>query len=162
MKITKYSVIISSLLLILLSIYTNNSIATNDNIVPTASENIVRELNKNGNRNRKSYLTPLSTGFMRVFYDTINNNIGVEYYDNNFNILKKNKIELELEVYGGFYAGSNAYYIVVGQNNTEEDDNLEVIRVIKYDTNWNRIGAAKITSNTSIYGGKVRYPFDAR
>ena len=69
-------------------------------------------------------------------------------------------MDLELEIYGGFYAGNDAYYLVEGQNNPDENDSLEVIRIIKYDTNWNRLGTAKITSNPSMFGGEVRYPFD--
>ena len=29
-----------------------------------------------------------------------------------------------------------------------------------HDTNWNRSGAASITSNPDLFGGEVRYPFD--
>ena len=39
-----------------------------------------------------------------------------------------------MELWGGFYAGSDAYYLVEGQKNTAESDTAEVIRVIKYDT----------------------------
>ncbi len=67
---------------------------------------------------------------------------------------------MELDIWSGFYKGSNAYYIVEGRNNTAENDNAEVIRVIKYDTNWKRLGAASITGNTALFGGEVRYPFD--
>ncbi|MFR5149252.1 MAG: hypothetical protein ACLTER_06740 [Ruminococcus sp.] len=67
---------------------------------------------------------------------------------------------MELPLWGGFYAGSDGYYLVEGQNNTAEDNSAEVIRVIRYDTNWNRSGAASITSNPDLFGGEVRYPFD--
>ena len=35
-----------------------------------------------------------------------------------------------------------------------------MIRVIRYDKNWKRNGAASITSNPDLFGGEVRYPFD--
>ena len=69
---------------------------------------------------------------MRVFYD--GKKIGIEYYDDNFMIQSKKSLDMELELWGGFYAGSDAYYLVEGQKNTAESDTAEVIRVIKYDT----------------------------
>lgn len=45
---------------------------------------------------------------------------------------------MELPLWGGFYAGSDGYYLVEGQTNNKENDSAEVIRVIRYDTNWNR------------------------
>ena len=154
MKRKVYFLIVINICVLLLFLLSNNSLAINTDINPTASTNIKRGLI------RKSSLTPLDNGYMRVFYDSINKNIGIEYYDTAFKILKKSKLDLELPIYGGFYAGNDAYYLIEGQNNTDEDDNLEVIRMIKYDTNWNRLGAASITGNTSI-DGEVRYPFDA-
>lgn len=53
-------------------------------------------------------------------------------------------------MWGGFYAGNNGYYLAEGVSNTDESDTAEVIRVIKYDKDWNRIGAASITE-TAIY-----------
>ena len=124
------------------------------NIVPTASNNIAISLKS------KSSLVAVDSGYMRVFYDQVNKNIGVEYYDSNFNITSKRKIELELSIWGGFYAGKDAYYIVQGQNNTAENNSAEVIRVIKYDKNWNRLGAASITSDATDSYKQIRYPFD--
>ena len=153
MKKTIFLLILSTILGLFL-IFSNSSYAVESNLVPTASNNIQISLK------RKSALVPVNSGYMRVFYDETNNNIGVEYYDDNFKITKKNKIELELDIYGGFYAGNNAYYIVEGQNNVDEIDSQEVIRVIKYDTNWKRIGSANITGNSNYYANKIRYPFN--
>ena len=140
--------------IITLLILTNTSFAASTNLNPTASINVNRELIRN------SSLTPLNNGYMRVYYDKPGNYIGIEHYDTSFNVFKKNKIDLELPIYGGFYAGSDAYYLVEGQNNLDENNDLEVIRVIKYDTNWNRLGAAAITSVPSTFGMQVRYTFD--
>ena len=121
-------------------------------ITPTASDNLSVGLRS------KSELVATSDGYMRVFYD--GKKINIEYYDNSFNIKSKKSVAMELDLWGGFYAGSNAYYVVEGKNNTAESDTAEVIRVIKYDTNWNKKGTAKITGNPSLFGGEVRYPFD--
>ena len=121
-------------------------------VTPTAHDNLTVALRST------SELVATSNGYMRVFYD--GTKINVEYYDASFNIQSKKSVAMELSVWGGFYAGSNAYYVVEGQYNTAENDSAEVIRVIKYDTNWNKKGTAKITGNPSLFGGEVRYPFD--
>ena len=123
-----------------------------DSLTPTAQDNLSVRLR------RSSDLIPVSDGYMRVFKKS--NSIGIEYYDNSFQITGKKEIAMELPLWGGFYAGSDGYYLVEGQNNTAEDSSAEVIRVIRYDTNWNRNGAASITSNPDLFGGEVRYPFD--
>lgn len=113
---------------------------------------------------RKSFLTETGDGYMRVAYDKSdaeNPEILVEYYDAQMNYLSGGTMALELPIWGGFYAGQDAYYLVEGQNNEAEDNSAEVIRVIKYDKNWKRLGAASITSDPNIFGGQVRYPFDA-
>ena len=149
----KVIILLLIILIGILLIATGISYAAND-VVPTASNNIKIYVKS------RSSLVPLDSGYMRVFYDQNNNNVGVEYYDDNFNILSKRKIDLELDIWGGFYAGNDAYYVVVGQENTEENDSAEVIRVIKYDKNWNRLGAAKITSDPSDSYKQIRTPFD--
>ena len=66
---------------------------------------------------------------------------------------------MELSIWGGFYAGADGYYVVEGQKNEAETDSAEVIRVIRYDKSWQRVGAARITGNTALFGGQVRTPF---
>lgn len=95
---------------------------------------------------------------MRVYYNE--GKIGIEYYDNDFDIQKKQSLDMELDAWGGFYAGSDAYYLVEGRANTGESDTAEVIRVIKYDTSWKKQGTAKITGNPELFGEQVRHPFD--
>ena len=121
-------------------------------VLPTASDNLSIALKS------KSELVATNSGYMRVFYD--GKKIGIEYYDNHFNIQSRKSLDMELSIWGGFYAGSDAYYFVEGQDNADESDLAEVIRVIKYDTNWNKVGTAKITGNPDLFGGEVRYPFD--
>ena len=155
MKKLKKVFIFASVLLVFVTLLAPSSLVlASGQMYPTPISNVRRYLK------RYSSLVSLSSGYMRVYYDSANKNIGIEYYDDNFNITKKNKLELELPIYGGFYAGKNAYYIVEGQNNKEENTNAEVIRVIKYDTNWKRVGAASITGD-SAFAHEVRYPFDA-
>ena len=143
---------ICMILLIIISIIPITSVKAASNILPTACDNLTIGLKQ------KSELVAINSGYMRVFYN--GSKVCIEYYDDNFNIKSKKSIAMELNIWGGFFAGENAYYLVEGQNNTAENNKAEVIRVIKYDTNWKKLGTAKITSNASLFGGEVRYPFD--
>lgn len=107
---------------------------------------------------RYSDLVSLDDGYMRVFNKE--KKVYIEYYDNDFNIKSKKSIPLELDLWGGFYNGSDGYYLVEGQNNTGEDDAKEVIRVIRYGRNWNKTGTAHIIGIAGDDFGQVRYPFD--
>lgn len=100
-----------------------------------------------------SYLTETDSGFMRVEY--VSGSIVVEYYDSDYNLVSAQSVDMELSYFGGFYAGEDAYYLVFGQSNTAEDDSVEVVRVVKYSTDWERAGAA------SLYGANTYIPFDA-
>lgn len=133
-------------------IVSKKEVKADNGLIPTAYDNLNVSLRK------KSQLVNLANGYMRVFYNE--ENIGIEYYDKNFNIQSRKNINMELPMWGGFYAGNNGYYLVEGVSNTDESDTAEVIRVIKYDKDWNRIGAASITGNSNLFGGEVRYPFD--
>ncbi len=149
-KLTKLCLLL--LVVIGIGIIPTKLVRASEEILPTAYNNLNIDLIS------KSKLVATNSGYMRVFYD--GSKICIEYYDDNFSIKSKKSIEMELEIWGGFFAGENAYYVVEGQNNTDENNTAEVIRVIKYDTNWNKLGTAKITSNPSLFGGEVRYPFD--
>jgi hypothetical protein len=105
-----------------------------------------------------SYLAVRDSGYIRVMYK--NSQICVDILNQNFSVTAKKKISLELPLYGGFYAGKDGnYYIVEGQKNEKEDNSAEVIRIIKYDHNFNRAGAASIHSDADLWGAQVRTPF---
>lgn len=129
------------------------NVKADDTLLPTAWDNRGVYLK------RYSDLVSLDDGYMRVFYRE--NVVYIEYYDNDFNIKSKKSIPLELDLWGGFYNGSDGYYLVEGQNNEEEDDAKEVIRVIRYDRNWQKTGTAHITGIAGNEFGQVRYPFHA-
>ena len=83
----------------------------------------------------------------------------VEDYSSSFQLLSSQYISLEMDRWGTFYAGKDYNFIIVGQDNPNEDANTEVIRVIKYDKNWKRLGAASLRGvNTTVPfdGGTVR------
>ncbi|MBR0342922.1 MAG: leucine-rich repeat protein [Oscillospiraceae bacterium] len=122
---------------------------------PYASDNTRVYLQKT------SALVPVSDGYMRVVYDYANKeyDIVVEYYDSNFKFQKRGYIKKELPVWGGFYKGKDAYYLVEGKSNKDCVDNTEVVRIIKYDTSWNRIGAGSVYAQEG-WDYEIRFPFD--
>ncbi len=97
------------------------------------------------------YLASNSTGYIRI--EHMPQKTLIEQYDFNFQFQWKQYIADELERFGGFYAGKDHYFLVYGQYNPNEEDTKEVIRVMKYDLNWNRLGSA------SIFGEQVWKPF---
>lgn len=100
-----------------------------------------------------SYLAPENAGYYRVEY--VDDKLLVEKYSTDFTRQFSKKLDPELDLFGGFYAGKDAYYVAWGQTNWDEEDSKEVIRLIKYDKNWNRVGAA------SLRGANTTVSFDA-
>jgi len=100
-----------------------------------------------------SYLTPISESlYERAEYT--GNKIIIETYDKNeFHQQSGIELPMELPLFGGIYSGSKYNFIVYGQENPEENDSKEIIRICKYDKNWNRLGAG------SIYGANTIVPF---
>lgn len=84
--------------------------------------------------------------------------VAVDIYDKETLSLQKSfTVPVELDTFGGFFAGEKYNYMVFGQNNTEENDNKEVIRVVKYDRDFNRLDAASVKGGESY----TIEPFDA-
>ena len=99
-----------------------------------------------------SYLIPDgNNGMIRVEYT--DDQVIAENYDLNGKMQSQKSIAMELNRFGGFYFDNSCYYLVFGQENDEESNSKEVIRIVKYDVNWNRMGAA------SVYGANTVDPF---
>lgn len=104
----------------------------------------------------KSYLVAEDDGsLMRVQYGSKIGGLLVEYYDKDYNLTGTKIVDEELPVFGGFYATKDNYYIITGQINKNEDNDLEVYRITKYDKKWNKI------KSTGLKNCNTTYPFDA-
>lgn len=79
--------------------------------------------------------------------------ITVKLHDADFNFISSKSIECELPIFGGFYAGNEYNFLFFGQENYWESDDSEVIRVVRYTKDWQRIGDA------SLYGANTHTPF---
>jgi len=121
----------------------------------------VKSSNANRNNYTSYYAYPINSylyenpsgGLTRVEY--INNQVVIEDYDSSFHYLSGRTITPELPLWGGFFAGKDCNFLIYGQKNPNEDNNVEVIRVVKYDKDWNRLGQA------SLKGASTTVPFNS-
>lgn len=109
----------------------------------------------------KSYLFENdNSGLTRVEYIPSGNKVIIEDYSSSYKLLSSRTIPLELSVWGGFFKGKDSYYIVCGQENNEEDNNKEVIRIIRYSKDWTRLGSCGLFGANTIvpfFSGAVRF-----
>ena len=82
-----------------------------------------------------------------------NNNVCVESYTSDYKFISQKIIKMELSKFGGFYAGKDYYFLAFGERNPNKDDTQEILRVVKYDKNWNRI------DETRLFGANTLDPF---
>ena len=144
---------------------TNSEVNQNTGVTATISNNANRQNYTTWARPINSYLiaNPDQT-YTRVEYTTGTYNyeqnrneskLILEQYRADFSLISVSEIPLELSSFGGFYSGAEYNFIVFGQNNPTEDNSLEVIRVVKYTKDWQRLGAVGLSNcNTTV-------PFDA-
>ncbi|MGO4110932.1 hypothetical protein [Paenibacillus sp. YAF4_2] len=104
----------------------------------------------------KSYLTHNDDGTVSVIEEK-ENKVTIETYDSQYRLVAQKRFDNELPLFGGFYSDAKSYYVAYGQENHEENDNKEVIRIVRYDKSFNRI------SSVSVKGGEsfTTVPFDA-
>lgn len=129
---------------------------------PTVSSNKGAHEYVNGRRwaqPGKSFLYENQAGGLtRVEY--IDGQVVVEDYDSSFGLQASRTLQAELPVWGGFFAGEDYNFLVFGQENKEEDDNREVIRIVQYDKDWKRLGQASLLGANTIEpfaSGSVRF-----
>ena len=111
----------------------------------------------------KSYLTICEDGSLMRFQYIDNTGYIAEYYDTSYQLLATKVIDIELPLFGAFYASEDNYFILTGQENKEESASVECYRITKYDRDWNRIKSAGLYDcNTTIpfRGGSARMTED--
>ena len=70
-------------------------------------------------------------------------------------LLGSASLPAELDLFGGFYAGEKYNYIVFGNKNPSDSDDMEVMRAVKYSKSWERLSAL------SWKGCNTYIPFEA-
>lgn len=130
---------------------------TRVNVKSHLNENNLSEYHNRWQSVARSYLYQNSDATLTVIDIDSDDAILIENYDQNFKQKQTKSLALELPIFGGFYSGKTYNYLVFGNSNEEENSQKEVIRVVKYDKSFKRIGSV------SIKGGDcfTTVPFDA-
>lgn len=95
---------------------------------------------------QNSYLVKNADGTISVI--DINDNVNIETYDKNYKLASSKSLAFELPLFGAFYSGDKYNYIAYGQGNPNQINRREVIRIVKYNKNFTRVGSV------SVYGGE--------
>lgn len=102
-----------------------------------------------------SYLVNNNDGSVSVI--EANKELSIETYNEKYELTGHKSIPFELPIFGSFYSGEKYNYIAFGQENREENDSKEVIRIVRYDKNFNRVDSVSIKGGESF----TVEPFDA-
>lgn len=81
--------------------------------------------------------------------------VSVRKYDSTGNLLETKEVPYQGKEFGGFYKGEEYNYLIFGNNNEEQSDSKKVIKVVKYDREFNELG------KLSVNGAYTVYPFYA-
>lgn len=121
--------------------YTGSNVVTN---------NIHDHEYTSNSRVSNSYLYNNGDGtFTRV--ENMGDVILVERYNASYKLVQQRAVGFELSIFGGFYAGQNYNYLIFGQENMEQNDKVECIRIVRYSKDWVRLGSVAVTNcNTTV------------
>lgn len=121
---------------------------------PVSSKNINKQDYTTYGSTVTSYLCENGQGGVtRVEYTS--GTVVVEDYDSSYTLTNSRSLQAELPIWGGFFAGKDANFLIFGQKNPGQSNSAEVIRVVKYSKDWQRQGQA------SLKGANTTVPFDA-
>lgn len=119
------------------------------------SENLIANEQSRWAENLNSFMINSSNDT----YTTVDvtDKLTIQTYSKDYQLLSTKTVALELPLFGTFYSSEKYHYIAYGQENKEENNEKEVIRIVKYDKDFNRV------DSLSIKGGDIHtvIPFDA-
>ncbi len=118
-----------------------SNVSDNNYVVYASVVNSYVYQNDNGTLIRAEYIS--GTGLV------------VETYSSSYELQSSKTITNPLSLWGGLYFGEDHIYIVWGQGNANDCDDVEVMRVEKYSYTFSKI------ASQSIYGANTYIPFDA-
>ncbi|MBQ7704419.1 MAG: leucine-rich repeat domain-containing protein [Selenomonadaceae bacterium] len=140
------------------NVFKNCNKLKNLNTVDAGGKILVASKNINENEYTRwikpvnSYLYADGANLVRV--ENIGGKILVEKYSQDFKLISSQNLNLNFEIWGGFFAGKNFNFIITGKNNPNESDSVEVIKISKYDKNFNLLDERK------IFGANTLKPFE--
>lgn len=125
------------------------------NVPGAASDNLARNTYTVWSRPVWSYLSEREDGTLERLEYIENSRVILETWSSSGKLLGSRTITRELPIFGGFYSGEDSNYLVFGQQNEEESEQREIMRVVKYSKDWVRQSAC------SVYGANTTIPFEA-
>lgn len=107
-----------------------------------------------------SYLVENGDGsFTRVEAREAAQQVLVETFSADGKLLESILLDADMPLFGGFYSGRDANFLVFGDNNLTESNQTPVLTVVKYSKNWKKLGGA-VRSGLNTYrmfdGGSLR------
>lgn len=102
----------------------------------------------------KSYLAENADGTLTKVESLGTKGVKVDIYSKDMRLTSSKTLQAEIGIFGGFYSGTDANYLVFGQMNDADSDAVEVLRIVKYSKSWERKSAV------SVKGANTYIPFD--
>ncbi len=102
----------------------------------------------------RSYIDQNDEGIITRL-EVINGNVFVEKYTADYEYISTKQLPYELPRFGGAFFGASYNFLVFVQDNYNEHNDREIMRVIKYDKDWNAI------KSLSYYGMNTNKPISS-
>lgn len=136
----------------------NNYTAQTDTsrLAATSNNIITGEYNVISSAVSRSYLYRDNNSIVRVEYFTDPLPlVHIETFSKELELISSQSIYIDylFTEWGGFFAGEKYNFLILGRRNLANNDDVEVIRILKYDKQWNQQGIA------SLYGANTAIPF---
>ena len=129
-------------------------LSSKDSLDGTSNENISENNYSTRASVVNSYLSENEDGTLNKVENTSDGVLIEKYSSDGKKLIYSNKIEKELNKFGGYFYGKDNNYLVFGEDNKEENDSAEIMRVIKYTKDWTKV------SDCKIYGSNTYEPFN--
>ena len=76
--------------------------------------------------------------------------VSIKRYDSSGNLLEIKELPYQGEKFGGFYKGEEYNYLIFGNNNEEKNDSKEVVRIVKFDREFNELGSVSVNGAYTV------------
>lgn len=78
----------------------------------------------------------------------------IHTYNKKYKLVKSRKVPMPYKKFGGFYEGEDGnFYVAVGDNNKEKNNDKVVLCILKYNSSWKETGRCEIKADA----GRNRY-----
>jgi len=83
--------------------------------------------------------------------DVSNNIIRIDTYNiGDYKLINSKTVNMELPIFGGIYSGNDYNFIVFGQENASESNEIVTFKTVKYSKQWEKISEVDYSNNNTI------------